>query len=365
MKIWTYLIRICTFVIYSVLDSVKKFFFFFLLSLLVWGGVYGKTLYYRSNALGMILREIPYDTRNTYEWVLERSVKGNTETKKLYHNGHRVKVLERITDGRESIVRERKNGILYKKSIYKGIYLIKQITYRTPHTTETLVNYWRNGQLYQADYFKNDKLLYQDVYITDSRGRLQRMTRQFHDGTTASTGLQISNNQILTEWTSMHDIDSVYRYSGGMVTESETYDAEGLLSFVKYTKQKGTLEEERVDDRTGEKVLRLYNKKNRIIYEEYTGKINPRIIEYTYKNDRLAEKILKKPGVREKHVYEYSAEGSLTMDRVYKNGSLVKVILPENNDKREEIIYVDNKPVLKVFYKNDSIVSREPYSKGE
>ncbi len=327
-------------------------------------GVYSET-YYRSNALGMILKKIDPYTKNTYEWILKRKVENGIETRTLYHNNNEMSVTTRVENGSEIIVREFKKGILRKKEIFRDIYLLKEIHYDVSGKTETIINHWKNNQLFMSDHLKDGNLIYTNTYLIDIKGTLKRVVKISVDGSSQSTGFQFSNDRLLNEWNNGGNIYSIYRYGKGHIKKVETYDSQGIVSSQDINTDKENGKEVLITNRNGEKIMRQYDSKKRIIYESYTGTGPDRIIIYSYSGGKLSEKLIKEPGMREKHLYIYSQDDTVKKEKVYRDNDLLKEILPENNGKSEEIIYQDGKPVLKVFYKNNVFISREPYSNSE
>ncbi len=326
--------------------------------------IHGET-YYNSNALGMILKQISPYTKNTYDWVLKRTLKNGIETRILFHNNREINTTTWRENGDNIIVLEFKDSILRKKEIYRGIYLLKEIHYDEAGNTETTVNKWRNNQLLTSDHLKNGHLVYRSTYLIDARGTLKRVIKTASDGGSLNTGFQFSNDRILNEWNSGEDIHSIYRYSKGQITKIESYDSRGIVSSENINRVDGNKKEVVIEYRNGEKVLRKYDNKKRIIFESYSGQGAGRIITYAYKEKKLSEKIIKGPGFREKHLYTYTNGNEVKTETVYRNGELLKQILPGKNGKSEEIIYQNGKPVLKVFYKDNVFVSREPYISSE
>ncbi len=340
-----------------------KIFFLLFLSTTVLQ-LHSETLF-SSNPLGMPLKTISTCTKDTYEWILERKSNRGIETSILYHRGSKIKTTVRVSHGEGSTVSEYRNNILRKKDTYRGIYLMRETIFSSDGKTETVVNHWKSGQLIRADHLRDGRPVSQDLYTIDERGRLKRATRTLSGGSSLSVGFQYSNNRLLHEWNSEEGLRSVYSYSKGRITQVETYDAGALVSTQKIKSVSGGKKEIVDTFRDGKKIQRLYDDKDRVIYESYTGPEINRIIVYTYSNNTLHEKRIKEPGMREKHLYSYSEDGTLVQETVYRNGELLKQIRPEKGDRSEEIIYKDGTPQLKVVYEHNVIVSREPYQSSE
>ncbi len=317
--------------------------------------------YYISNALGMLLKSVNTNEKNGYEWIVKREVTDGKDIRTIYHNNMEEKVLIREQFREKVVIKEFVDGNLKKETEYAGSRLLKETSIKDKSSVITTVNIWKGNLLKATEYYKNKVLMYKDNYLIGSDGRLHQVRRTFPDGSIRTSGFHFSGNYITTEWSNSGTEDTIYNFSKGSLSRIEKYDSSGLISVQEITAEGENRQETEGNLRNSEKILRRYDSKNRVIYEERESAQNQKkIVIYTYKNDRLTEKIIKEPGLRERHLYSYSEDGILQKETVFVGDAMLKEIYSLENGGTEEVIYKDGIPLLKVVYEDGVIISKEP-----
>lgn len=315
--------------------------------------------YYSSNALGMVLKKISPMVKDTYLWVIKDEFNSNGETRTLYKNGRETKVIKRRKDGGKIIEEEWIEGRLKKESTWQGHFLLRERTFDNKGNATTLNYVWKDDFLNKIKYYKNNTLVFTTHYILAKNGKIQQVRREYPDGKIETTGFQYSGKYLLAEWSSTDNVDTIYRYKRGLLTKIDQYNTNGLFSTRVVT---GVAMNQKIikdSNKNGDKILRKYDSKNRLIYEEFTGKDKGKIIIYTYAGDKLSEKRIKSPGFREDHRYTYNSGGKLSLEKVFQNGDLIKDKILLDNGETEEIFYRNKAVLFKVYYKNGVVVKRE------
>jgi len=315
--------------------------------------------YYSSNALGMVLKKISPMVKDTYLWVIKDEFNSNGEIRTLYKNSREIKVIKRKKEGGKIIEEEWVEGKLKKESTYQGHFFLREKTFDNKGDTTTLHYVWNDDFLNRIDYYKNNTLVFSTHYILTNSGKIQQVRREYPDGKIETTGFQYSGKHLLTEWNSTDKDDTIYRYKRGFLTKIDKYNTNGLFSARVATGEAMNRKIIKDSNKNGDKILRKYDSKNRLIYEEFTGKDKGKIIIYTYVGDKLSEKRIKSPGFREGHRYTYDSDGKLSLEKIFQNGDLIKDKIPLGNGKTEEIFYRNNEVLFKVYYKNGVVVKRE------
>lgn len=336
---------------------MKQYIFFFLL-LFLFSYLFAED-YYSSNALGMVLKKISPLVKDTYQWVIKDEINNNGEIRTLYKNSREIKVIKRKKDGGNIIEEEWVEGKLKKESTYQGRFFLREKTFDNKGNTTTLHYVWNDGFLNRIDYYKNNTLVFSTHYILTNSGKIQQVRREYPDGKIETTGFQYSGKHLLTEWNSIEKNDTIYRYKRGLLTKIDQYNTNGLFYSRVATGEATNLKIIKDSDKNGDKILRKYDSKNRLVYEEFTGKDKGKIIIYTYVGDKLSKKRIKSPGFREEHRYTYGPDGKLSLEKVFQDGDLIKDKIPLSNGETEEIFYRNKTVLFKVYYKNGVVVKRE------
>ncbi len=321
--------------------------------------------YYVSNPLGMVLRSVTKYEKGSHPWILEiKAGDGGSEVRILYHNDSvDKKYIKRITES-GTVISVWEGGRMVGQTEYSGRYVTKESVFSENGDVET-TEYTRDGdRLKSVSRFRNDVLLFTDTFITGFNGRLYQVRRTYPDGRKDIFGVRYSGKEVASEWSKEGDRSSIYYFENNDLVGIQEYEGDKLVSY-----------EEKSGDGSGvttgrditkeETTVRKYDDKNRLVYQEVFGKDTNIVISYKYSNDLLAEKLVKTPGNREKHVYSYDAGGNLLKEDVYVNNTLQKIIKPLGDGKMEETVFKNGIPLLKVVTKDGVEISRETVGRDE
>ncbi len=321
--------------------------------------------YYVSNPLGMVLRSVTRYEKGTHPWILEiKTGEDGSEIRILYHNGSVEKKYVKRTGESGTVLSVWQNDRMISRTEYSGRYIVRESVFRENGDVDTTV-YTRDGdRVKSVSRFKNDVLVFTDTYVTGFNGRLYQVRRVYPDGRKDVFGVRYSDGEVASEWSREGDRSSIYYFENNDLVGIQEYEGDKLVSY-----------EEKSGDGSGvttgrditkeETTVRKYDDKNRLVYQEVFGRDKNIVISYKYSDDLLAEKVVKTPGNREKHVYSYDSGGNLLKEEVYVNNTLQKIIKPLGDGKMEETVYKNGVPLLKVVTKDGVEVSGEPERRDE
>lgn len=325
--------------------------------------------WFRSNPSGMVLNSLTREEAENSEYYIKEIKEDNRLLHFFYKEGEEFKNEELFYD--PSFI------YLYRRVIHEGNKR-KIIIYkdgRSPSqeqefednvlVRDTMYIYDTHGRLYKVNVYNRDRELeYSDTYIRGNDGSLRKIVRK---GTSDYVSFWLYKNEKVAEyWFNENNTHSrTSYYPSGQVKEKElfidgkletseiwAYDDKNLpVSWIRKDRD-GILEEKR------------FNRKGLVEeYRTYNKNILQTIHNYTYKGELVASESVTGHGKKEKYVFSYSEDDSLSGVSHYINNSLIKKTEYEE-EKRTEHYFRKEVLYLKLYFEDDEKVREEYYIDG-
>lgn len=316
--------------------------------------------YYSSNPIGMVLEKTERTDLRFKEWVLEIEKKGSVETRVLYHNGEEDKRTTRENTEGNIIIKEWDNSGKFTETVYRDGRMISQTTIEEGGEEKKAEVIWNAGTLKEVRHYTDGTLNYTDEYLVSSKGTLYQMNRVFPDGRTETEGYGYSGGGIAEHWSTASNNTALFFYKENKLQSIEDYQNKKLVSSSNFGGEQNGKYQVDYSTETEEKVSRKYTLDGKLLEEEITAPGKVRIIQYRYNDSNLlAEKLIKEPGYREKHLYFYTRDSKLENEDIYQNNQIYKKIHYLGDGKSEETIFRNGLPIKRVMVKDDVVVEEE------
>lgn len=334
------------------------------------------TRYYKSNDIGMKLKEISEEEINTYEYILLVEETEEMEIRSLYSESEVVKrwevsfynnrnVREERTysgDALESIHYFNRRGRLTEEHLYSD----------NLFTKKTMYFYRENQELNQTKTFDNKGyLLYDENYEFNRQGMIRQVKRTWNDGSVQVSSFIYGKGQLIEEVYSLDKEMTISHYDdSGNLNRIEVWKEGELLKskIFFYNKEDGALVSTLEKDITGGiETDSYYNKEGRL-NKEIVKKGDVMWFENTYfYDDEGRERSMKKISDRglEEWSFYYNSEGDLNREEYFNRGVLEKRTIYTDDNSYYEELFRYGELLIRVYYQDDAKVKEEFIDNGE
>jgi len=335
---------------------------------------------YRSNALGMELERISQSERGTYDYVLEVSRSGSTESRTLYNGSQTAWQLERTFDAAGRTVREERfeggNPVWARRFDASGR-IMEERQYKGDGTVNELISYAYQGNLLVSRRSEggSGKLRYTDTLSYYGAGKLREVKRTFPDGRTRTAHYAMADGRLLEERFSTESGGSLLRYNeAGRLAYREVWDGKDVTEIAWYSySHSGSsgaadahpvwLSEERtVHKPEGSETVVNYDRQGRRTRVEEKDASGNRVslTRYEY-GENGPVSVTRDTGNRNMTTtYRYNEDGSLFEKRVTRDGVLTEVVVHTGPERHYEERYKDGELYVRTFYQGEDR-TREEY----
>lgn len=317
---------------------------------------------YRSDLLGIEMEAVSPDQVSQTEWLLQVHREGTSEIRTLTHSGKETK---RWVD-------EFEHGQLAKETLYDAGVISSVTVYRDGHPQEE-ENYldgkfeskriyrYEQGLLARIEVEGSDGSPdYRTVIYRDPDGRLRRAVRTYPDGRAVESAYTYTGGSLLAEWHGNDRKGELIRYSGSDLAAIEDWEGGAIINQTDFAPDGKGQRSVETDFASGAVTRRLYDAKGKLLSEQVSSKdATVSRTDFRYEGDRLVDKVVLTPGVREESRYAYGRDGKLARVEVTRNLTIVKVTVYTGDDSSYEELYTNGKPFLRVYYKDGNKVREE------
>ncbi len=356
-----------------------------LLFLFFSAGGYCETRLFRSNALGMVFEEIEPTAIDEHEYVLSVEDRYDGQVRRLLSEGEEKKRWER-TFFPNGEIREERTYTEQRLSTFH-LYddsrnLLEEVRYAESDgavVTRSRCEY-RGRDLSSVEVFNGEgESLYRERYAYTKIGLLREIARSYPDGSIQVTTFNFGGGEGLAETRSRQDSAmQIYRYDTlGRLTYLEIRDGSSLISSKTWRYQSNEKKPRTIegyDRQLNQRTTQYLDDSGKLQREEREGRVKEQVF-YSYGDEgRLSKKTIIGSTGRAEWKYEYDEEGELLKERLYRRGSLEKLITHTGDDTWYEEIYRSAEVVLRVYYeggektteqflRNGMVVSERSYQK--
>lgn len=338
-------------------------------------GVIGAREVYRSNAVGVIISQLPADTPITNPgYLLVVDERDQERTERLYRDGELVRRLNSVTAGRirtESIYRD---SIITEESTYdSSARLLSTVNYDADGKPQRSIRYTHRSNSIIAEHFdSNEELLFREQQTIDQNGRVIEIVRDYTDGRTEKVQFVFLDRRLLREVHQLNNLTLTLKYDsvGRLIREEHSFDDQlrkevdyrygpqitDRIPKTIYTVEQSeelTVRMEQINDRNGQPIEELLYEDD-ILVEEAS---------FTYEQDKLRSARIHRTGSTSQRELIYDQSGGQIEERWYENGRLVRSISEEGGGESAgetvELRYVDGRPYVRIFFKNGTRVKEE------
>jgi len=314
--------------------------------------------FYRSNSIGMVFEKISTLRLDSFDWTISIYSKGLSEFRTIYYLGEEVKTFEYIKDGNNLTINEyvsdsivhtenRNNGLILSEKFFKN------------DTIEEYIYEWEDRHLSKTSYTENDTLIYEDIFVIDTKGRIKQIRRLYDTGKKYFAGFTYENNVVAAGWYRKNNDFLLYKYSNGKLVESDNWQNDILKNTIKYIYSESGTTVIDTNILNNSIITKIYDSHDRLLLKEERVGNSLKKTVYKYRNNLIIQKNISSPGLRENHSYEYYSDNTLKLEKIIKDNMLFKEKFYENEEKIKEKIYKDGILALIVTYKNGEILDEE------
>ncbi|MBN2051003.1 MAG: hypothetical protein JW760_11195 [Spirochaetales bacterium] len=337
----------------------KKIFFFayFLGFFLCFPSILSGEDYYRSNALGMPLEEIPSFRTDDFEFFLLVEEEETKEVRRLFSGSEELKkwiflylpdgeIHETEEQGTERIFRIKKEGRVLSERVEEGGELL-----------ENRVFFYDDTGLFKKEISGPEGLLYTDHFDRAGDGRLRKVKRAYADGRVALSHFITGSSGPVEEIYRDGDNETLFRYKNGVLRMEEIRVKDELISKTEFFPEERLSRTE--DYGSDEIILRKTDKDDRVLWETIESPEGLARKDYQWDGDLLMVETRRAEGVLERWEYGYTPEGALAFKMYYRGKILRNKRIFQDDENYYDLVFRDGEPLLKVYYENHVQVRTE------
>jgi len=317
---------------------------------------------YRSDLLGIEMEAISPAQAASAEWLLRVRQEGTSEIRTLTHSGKETK---RWVD-------EFEHGQLVRETLYEAGLISSVTAYRDGRPREE--EDYLDGKLETKRIYSYDQgllasiavqgadgnPLYRTTIYRGPDGRLRRAVRTYPDGRVVESAYTYDNGSLSAEWHGTDRQGELIRYSGSALAAIEEWEGKEIVNQTDFAPDRKGQRAVETDFATGTVTTRVYDAQGRELSEQVVKKdVTVSRTELRYEGNRLVEKLVLTPGVREESRYTYDRDGKLAKVELTRNLKVTKVTVYTGDNSSYEELYANGKPFLRVFYKDGNKVREE------
>ncbi len=358
----------------------------FLLGLLLLGGagVAGQeTQWYVSNRAGLPLELILPLRRDEFPWTLRMEKEEGRRREILYREDEvfQEKLILLSSRGTAEAEETRRQGNLTHSLERDAAGRITRETfYQAGSPRETRRYHYREGALSWVERWDGgaegepeDVILYERT----GEGRLRRLASRGEGADWSwgwAGGRLFWESRSRGESYTAHRLDAYGRIISGVTAGGQgTPDRPGAGSSEtgRKTDEGREIEEEgayregalsevrRRDPESGETEVVEYNPEGRVVRRKVRGKDSSQDFFYRWDGDRLLYRRRIKGYEREEWYYSYSPGGEKELIQYYRNGKLRSETVFSGEERRRQILYRQDRPVLRILYRGGVLQAEE------
>jgi hypothetical protein len=354
-----------------VLDTI-----FFLMLLILPPFLYPEVRYYKSNDIGMKLKEIREEDVDEYDYILLVEETTDMETRDLLSDNGIIKRWEYSLYNNRNVREERKfNGDTLESIYYydRRGRLVEEHLYSGDLLTQKIVYFYsENQELDQIKSYDNTgNLLYEEYYEFNRHGMIRRVTRTWSDGRNQVSSFVYGHGQLVEETYSSDGEMTISRYDEtGNLTFIEVWEGdeqvrekmffynktdESLLSTLEKDLSQGIETESRFNTE-GWLIEETVSKDDKTVYKQV----------YTYDNEgrKATMKKTSDRGLEEWSFY-YDSEGDLNREEYYNRGMLERRTVYTSDNSYYEELYRYGELLIRVYYEDEAKIREEFIDDGE
>ncbi len=336
--------------------------------------LFGDTVYYRSDWVGVTLEPIDRYRRDEFEYVLSVERTREKETKILFHTKNEWKRWETLYNERgektEEIDYEDKTIVARFTFDNKGRIRVELVYEKGALVQKRTYSYSARGIDFVDTVDAKDARLYTDEYELSPAGRLRSMRRVYPDNSVAIIHYTWGDGILVGEWEYRDGRIFDTRFNeNGQALYREEWDKDQLVNVREYAynKQSGKLEKETERNPSAKtKTERTYDPDGNVLAEATTGASGESVeLSYTYEGGR--KKTMRKKseiGVEEWR-YSYKEDGGLALEEYYRRGLLEMRTVYTGADAWYEEILREEAVIIRVYYEKQKKVKEEFIQDGQ
>ncbi len=267
---------------------------------------------FRSDILGIEMGAISPEQADSTEWLLRVHREGTAEIRTLTHSGKETtRWVEEFEHGQLAKETRYDAGVIAATTIYRDGHPDVEEDYRDGKLETKRIYRYERGYLASIEVQDSEgSLLYRTTISRGPDGRLRRAVRSYPDGRTVESAYTYAEGRLLSEWHGSDHDGELLRYRGSALEAIEDWKGSEILSQTDFAPDGNGQRSVETVFATGTVTRRSYDAKGRVLSEQVVSddKTVSRT-EFRYAGDRLAEKIVLTPGVREESRYTYDRDG--------------------------------------------------------
>lgn len=334
-----------------------------------------ETRWYISNRAGLPLRSILPLRRDEFSWTLRVQQEDGVRRETLYREEEVFQEKKLTLSSQGTVEREetrRQGDLTHSLRRDAAGRIIRETFYQAGSPREARRYHYREGRLFcmerwegRAEGDPEDVLLYERT----GEGRLRRLTSR-GEGVDWSWGW--AEDRLFWESRSREEsltayrLDSYGRITAGIAAGGEKTDGdrekEGEGTAVeeeRLYREGGLAEVRRRNPETGETEVVEYNPEGRVVRRIIKGEDSVQEFFYRWDGDQLLYRRSIKGYEREEWYYSYSPAGEQERIQYYRNGQLRSETVFPDEESRRQILYREDRPVLRVHYRGGVLRSEE------
>lgn len=346
---------------------------FLLLSALL--PVCGDALLYKSNESGMLLQRIEPYRRDESRWILEVSMKGKDEVRRLYDRGNEARRWEVswTENDTRKVEREVAADVLVARRLYDGAgALLQEEQYDNGTLVQKAILTYAGGRRTRVRVQAADgSLSYAEQYVYGTNGTLREVRRMGTGGDVRTSSFVFGPGGVSEERTSSKDTLFISRYDAqGRLASREKRKGDQTLSREDFSYRLETDSLLKSTERLpleGKTIERLYDAAGKLASE--ASSVSGTVVEestYT-RNEQGGVTGRSRRSSRGMELWKYSLDdkGKVSREEYFLLGSLQKVTEYGQGKIRTEEIYKDEELYLKVYFDGDTRLKEEVYAGGK
>ncbi|MBN2444950.1 MAG: hypothetical protein JXJ04_26585 [Spirochaetales bacterium] len=337
--------------------------------------LYPDIRYYKSNDIGMKLKQITLEEISSFEYVLSVEDTTEPEERKLYSKNELVKRWELSFYNNKNKREEREfdKETLTNLRYYdrRGRLVEEQLYSEKQAFNKIIYTYGENQQLFQAKAYNNEQvLIYSENYDFNQQGMIRKVKRLWTDGRFQTSSFVYGQGRLIEEVFSTNEGMTISRYNKkDKLSNSEVWKDEALIkkTFFTYNEEGSLLSSLEKDLVGGLETEDRYNEEGRL-QKEIVTKNNVKIIEdsYFYNNEGRKSKMnrISDRGLEEWAFY-YNPEGELNREEYSQRGVLEKRTIYTSDNSYYEELFRYGELLVRVYYEDETKVKEEFLENGE